>query len=80
MENEFLQIIFEFVKLISTPNIDQYVKEKTIKELVCRSVDIQPNFGAKTKRELKLLIEASRSEIELLDFVLTYMSTHNANE
>lgn len=80
MENSFLSIILEFVKLITAPNIDQYVKEKTIKELVCQSVDVQPNYGAKTKSELKLLINAAKSEKELLDSVLTYMSMHNCED
>lgn len=77
MEISFISIILEFVKLITAPNVDQYVKEKTIKELVCQSVDIQPNYGTKTKSELKLLINSAKSEKELLDYVLAYMSTHN---
>lgn len=77
MENTSLQIVIELLKLITTPNIEQYIKEKTIKKLVCESVDIQPNYGERTKEELKFLINAAKSEIELLEAVLTYISTHD---
>ena len=77
MENNILQIVIELLELITTPNVEQYVKEKAIKKLVCQSVDIQPNYGEKTKEELKLLINSAKSELELLDAILTYISTHD---
>lgn len=77
MEFEQIKIVLDMIKLMSTPNISQFVKEKTIKELVCRSVDSQQDFGAKTKEELKLLVNAANSEIEMTAAILTYMSTHN---
>lgn len=77
MEYEQIKIILDMVKLIATPNVSQFVKEKTIKELVCRSVDSQQNFGTKTKEELKLLVNSANSEMEMTAAVLTYMSTHN---
>lgn len=80
MNYAYFNIILDMVKLITTPNLSQYVKEKSIKELVCRSVDIQPDFGVTTKQTLKTLINVARSEKEMLETVMTYMSTHDCNE
>lgn len=80
MQNDYLNIVLEMVKLITAPNIPKYVREKTIKELVCKSVEIHPNFGMKTKEELKFLINAATNEQVLLDSVIAYMSTHNCYE
>ena len=77
MEYEQLKIILDMVKLISTPDVSQFVKEKSIKELVCRSVNSQQNFGVKTKEELKLLISSAKSEIEMTTAILSYISSHN---
>ena len=80
MQNDYINIVLELVKVITAPNISQYAREKTIKELVCRSVDIHPDFGSKTKRELKDIINAANNEQGILDVVFAYMSTHNCYE
>lgn len=77
MEFEQIKIVLDIVKLMSTPNISQFFKEKAIKELVCRSIESQQNFGAKTKDDLKLLVNLANSEMEMTTAVLTYMSTNN---
>ncbi len=77
MEFEQIKIVLDIVKLMSMPNLSQFAKEKTIKELVCRSVESQQDFGIKTKDDLKLLINSANSEMEMTTAILTYMSTHN---
>ena len=77
MEFEQIKIVLDIVKLMSMPNQSQIAKEKTIKELVCRSVESQQDFGIKTKDDLKLLINSANSEMEMTTAILTYMSTHN---
>ena len=80
MDFIFLDIVLELIKIMTSPNLPQYVKEKNIKDIVCRSVDVQPNFGPHTKNVLKTLINASPDEIVMTDSVLAYLSTHNCNE
>lgn len=80
MDFVFLDIVLELIKILASPNLSQYVKEKSIKELVCRSADVQPDFGPHTKNALKTLINASPDEIVMVDSVLAYLSTQNCND
>ncbi len=79
MDFIFLDIVLELIKIMTSPNLPQYVKEKEIKDLVCRSIDIQPNFGPNTKNALKMLVNASPNEIAMADSIFGYLSTHDCN-
>ena len=56
-----------------------YAKEKKIKDLVCRSIDIQLDFGTNTKNALKTLVNTSPNEMAMADSIFGYLSTHDCN-
>lgn len=80
MEYEQIKILLDMAKLVLTPNISQFVKEKTIKELLNRAIDIQPAFGVKTKQKLKMLINSADNEMEMTVDVSTYILTNNCSD
>ena len=52
MEQDFFNFTVETLKLCQDPKIENHVKEKAIKTLLKRSVDIQTNYGYQTKQDL----------------------------
>ena len=79
MDFILLDIVLELIKIMTSPNLPQYVKEKKIKKLVCRSIDIQPEFGTNTKNALKKLVNTSPNEMAMADSMFGYLSTHDCN-
>lgn len=77
MEQDFFGFLIEALNLIQDPNIEAQVKEKAIKTLLKRSVDIQPNYGYQTKQDLKCMIECSPNAKDLLDVINAYFLTHD---
>jgi len=77
MEQDFFSLVVKTLKLYYDPNIANYVKEQAVKTLLKRCVDIQPNYGAQTKQDLKQLIEYSSNEKDLFDAISAYFLTHN---
>ena len=77
MEQDFFNFAVETLKLYQDPNIENQVKEKAIKTLLKRSVDIQPNYGYQTKQELKCMIEYSSNAKDLFDAINAYFLTHD---
>lgn len=57
--------------------IDNKEKEKMIKECEKEAVDKRPDFGERTKQDLKNLIESATSEKDMFEKVAIYMTSHN---
>ena len=79
MDFIFLDIVLELIKIMTSSTLPQYAKEKEIKYLVCRSIDIQPNLDPNTKNALKMLVNASPNEMAMADSIFGYLSTHDCN-
>ena len=73
MDFIFLDIVLKLIKIMTSPHLPQYSKEKEIKDLVSKSIDIQPNFGPNTKNALKVLVNASPNEMAMADSIFGYL-------
>ncbi len=49
------------------------LQEHTIKETLKRAVDSNPKFSSMIKHDLKLIIDASKSEADLVRNVMAYL-------
>ena len=79
MEKDYMSILIEMINLIQNPDIEKCTKEKAIKFLIKQSVDIIPNYGCKTKQDLKDLIDLPLGEKNLFEAICTYLSANNTN-
>ena len=77
MQQDYITLLIDIIMLIQEPSIEKSVKEKAIKSLLKQSVDISPNYGSQTKRDLKQLIDMPINEKKLFDTIFTYLNTHN---
>lgn len=77
MEQDIFSHVVETFKLYQDPNVDNFVKEKAVKTLLKRIVDIQPNYGARTKQDFKRLIDYSQNEKDLSEMIGGYFLTHD---
>lgn len=77
MEKDFTSFLIECLKIIENPNIEHHIKEKTIKSLLKQSIDLQLNYGNKTKEDLKTIVDMATSEQELFVSVLLYLQSND---
>ncbi len=77
MEQDLLSRVIEVVKIMQDPNIEQYVKEKTFKELCKKIIDLSPRYGMQTKQALKDIVTVAKNEKQLYDAITAYQITHD---
>lgn len=74
MSQDYFTLLVDLAKIIQEPNI-----EKTIKSILKEGVNISPNYGSRTKQDLKALIDSSLGEKDLFEAIYVYLATNNTN-
>lgn len=79
MSQDYFALLIDLAKIIQEPNIEKTMKEKAIKDILKQGVNISPNYGSRTKQDLKALIDSPLSEKELFEAICAYLSTNDTN-
>ncbi len=79
MSQDYFALLIDLAKIIQEPNIEKTMKEKAIKDILKQGVNISPNYGSRTKQDLKALIDSQLSEKELFEAICAYLSTNDTN-
>lgn len=77
MENDYIKYLIECLKVIQNPDVEQSTKEKTIKELLKKSIDYNSDYGDRTKKALKDIVDISASEQELFVSIMFYLTSND---
>ena len=79
MSQDYFTLLVDLAKIIQEPSIEKIIKEKTIKSILKEGVNISPNYGSRTKQDLKALIDSSLGEKDLFEAIYVYLATNNTN-
>ena len=78
MEDKFIESAKLIEKLVKIPNMTLTEKEtELIKEMLAQILKNNPNYGPKTKRVFKAMLDAAKHPMELAVELQSYIATHN---
>ena len=52
MTNDNFSILLDCLRIVENPNIEQQAKDKAIKNLICKMIDMNMAYGNITKQDL----------------------------
>lgn len=79
MGNDCLKILIELEKVIQDQTIDNYARDKAIRELVKQAVDIS-RYGFWTTNDLKKIVDSSLDAKIAFAQIAEYLCTHDLSK
>lgn len=79
MSQDYFTLLVDLAKIIQEPNIEKTIKEKAIKAILKQGVNISPNYGCRTKQDLKALIDSPLCWKDLFESICAYLAINNTN-